>query len=295
MTKIESGNNGKFAPFSRARRGRAPLGVGARPLFESAERVASPAAPVEPPTASGSSSAAGGREGAYPVPGRSALLNTRIAGHETGHALCARAVGSVVHSVTIVPHGQFAGRCIRSGAPSALALQIDADDRPPLTGQEVVDICARLEALTPEIGSCRVADAEYIIRSQCAAIELVGARICEAILHPGLPPLNSDHDTREALALARIAAATRSAACDLVAYAEAEAAGLIRENIDVALALVAALIANGTLTGEQVDRVIVDAVGARAQAAELRRRADWHAREASAKKFLAVVETSAPR
>jgi hypothetical protein len=116
-------------------------------------------------------------------------------------------------------------------------------------------------------------------------------RVAETILHPDLPPLNSVHDHVEAAAFARVSAATRSATSELIKYAEAEAAALIHENIDVARALVDALIAHGSLTGDQVDRVIVDAVGARSQAAERKRRPDWHEREASASKFLSTVES----
>jgi hypothetical protein len=49
----------------------------------------------------------------------------------------------------------------------------------------------------------------------------------------------------------RSIAATQSAASDLIQYAEA--AGLIRENLDIVLALVGAIVERGTLSGDAVD------------------------------------------
>src|SRR6202795_1100822 len=68
----------------------------------------------------------GGDEAA--VPGRSPELNRRIAGHEIGHAFVGRCLGSHVHFVTIIPSGGFAGRCVRSGAPSSWALNPEAPE-----------------------------------------------------------------------------------------------------------------------------------------------------------------------
>jgi hypothetical protein len=216
----------------------------------------------------------------------SPLLAKRIASHETGHALVGRALGSVIHSVTIIPSDGFSGKCTRSGALSSLSLR-DVDDRPPLTGSQVVDICTRLEMLTtPEIGSSRVDDAENIVRAQVSCVELCAGRVAEQILHPDLPPLRSEHDHVEAAAFARVACATRSAAIDLIEYAEAEAAGLIRENIDVALALVDALVAAGTLDGTEVDMIIGTAMATRLADVEKRRRQDWQERQESARAFV---------
>jgi hypothetical protein len=64
----------------------------------------------------------------------------------------------------------------------------------------------------------------------------------------------------------------------MLAYAEAEAENLIRENLNVALALVDALMASqkGKLTSEQVDAVIESAVNREHHLTfEVGRRADW--------------------
>lgn len=93
-------------------------------------------------------------------------------------------------------------------------------------------------------------------------IELVAGSIAEAILFPDLPPLRAERDKIEARAVAAIACASPHSIDAMLAYAEAEAENLIRENLDVTLALVDALVASpkGRLTGEQVDAVIESAM-----------------------------------
>jgi hypothetical protein len=187
----------------------------------------------------------------------------------------------------LIPTNGFAGHCLRSGAPSSLNL---VDETPASTTDEIVDICARLEALTPQIGSSRVADAEAYIRAQVNAIELVAGRVAEQILFPDHPPLNAEHDHVEARAFARVAVATSAAVADLIRYAEAEAAAIIRENLDIARALIDAVMVRGVLDDAEVDMIIVLAVSARAVEAERQRRRDWRERAESARAFLADVK-----
>jgi hypothetical protein len=228
----------------------------------------------------------GGREpivhGEYPVPGRSREYDRRVAGHEIGHAFLARALGSNVHYVTIIPGDGYEGRCVRSGPPS----QYNLDEAAEPTTEEIVDICSRLERLSPEIGSGRVESAESYVRAQTLCIELVGGHVAERILHPDHPPLPTQHDHIEAAAFATVACAAPSAVNALLAYAEAEAAALIREHLNVVLALVDAIIdRGGTLTGSEVDEVIAAAVAVKAAADERQRRAAWKRIEASAASF----------
>jgi hypothetical protein len=74
----------------------------------------------------------------------------------------------------------------------------------------------------------------------------------------------------------RSIAATQSAASALIQYAEA--AGLIRENLDIVLALVGAIVERGTSSGDAVDQIIEHAVAVRSLAVEHQRRADWRLR-----------------
>jgi hypothetical protein len=162
-----------------------------RPHFAEGRVVLTPARGKPQATAAEGATGSGGREaGIYPAPERTPEMNRRIGAHEIGHCLTIRAMGNTVHFVTIIPSGGFEGRCQRSGAQSSLNL---LDETPVPTMDEIVDLCARIEAST-QIGSSRVADAEGYIRAQTAAVELVAGRIAEQILFPDLPPLHAEHE-----------------------------------------------------------------------------------------------------
>jgi hypothetical protein len=280
MIESESGRGG-FAPLTSLP---GPSGGvesnAARPPFDDGHAEITLPARVEPPPPIGAASGADGREGVYPVPGRSPEMNERIAGHEAGHCLVSRALGSIVHLVEIIPSGDFAGRCVRSGPPSSLNLETPA----PTTDQ-IVDICARLEKLTPEIGSDRVESSEYYLRAQINIIEMVAGECAELILHPELPPLGAVHDFVEAAAFARVAVAAQPAVKALIEYAEAEATALLKANLDIVNALVEALVEHGTLSGTMVDNIISREVAMRSIRREHQRRAEWHRVEKSAAAF----------
>jgi hypothetical protein len=71
----------------------------------------------------------------------------------------------------------------------------------------------------------------------------------------GLPPLRAGHDKIQGRTVAAIACASPRSVDAMLAYADAGAENLIRENFIVVLALVDALLAdqNGKLTGVEVD------------------------------------------
>jgi hypothetical protein len=221
----------------------------------------------------------------YPVSGRSASRNRRIANHEIGHAFLARALGNTVHSVTIIPDQGYQGRCIRSGPPSQLIFD---EHNPEAQTDEIIDVCSRLERMAPECGSGRVADSELVIRAQCMVIELVGGTVAEKILYPDEPPLGATHDHVEAAAFSRVACAAGASAAvaALISYAEAEAAALIEQNLDIVKRLVEELIEAGTLTGERVDEIISAGIVVRSLKIERQRRDAWKTRQASAAEFL---------
>jgi hypothetical protein len=220
----------------------------------------------------------------YPVPGRDELRNLRIAGHEIGHAFVSRALGDIVHEVTIIPNRGFEGRCIRSGPITELTL---AENGPDKT-EQIVDICARLERLTPELGCARVESSEFYIRSQNNITELVAAECAELILHPDLPSLGAVHDFVEANAFAKVAVAAQPAVIALVEYCRAEATALLTANIDIVNALVEALIESGTLSGAQIDEIISREMAMRSIRLERQRRDDWQRRQQSAAAFVSA-------
>ena len=197
-----------------------------------------------------------------------------------------RALGDFVHAVTIIPDrgpNGFEGRCIRSGPITELTL---AENGPDKT-EQIVDICARLEKLTPELGCARVESSEYYVRSQNNVIELVAGEAAELILHPDLPSLGAVHDFTEANAFARVAVAAQPAVVALVRYCRAEATALLTANRDILDALVEALIEHGTLDGAQVDEIIAHEVAMRSIRLERQRRDDWKRVEKSAARFVA--------
>jgi hypothetical protein len=61
---------------------------------------------------------------------------------------------------------------------------------------------------------------------------------------------------------------------------------IITANLDIARALVSALVEVGILSGEQVDEIISATIAARAIMAERVRRADWRQRERNAATLL---------
>jgi hypothetical protein len=212
-----------------------------------------------------------GRAAVYPVPGRSPETNRRIAGHEIGHVWAMRALSaSPISYVSITRGDGFEGRACGANyeeSPRNLEDQTGA----------ILDGCARIEKLAPGLGSSRVESAELYIRAQTMVVELVAGGIAESILFPDLPPLRAEHDKIEARAVAAIACASPRSVDAMLAYAEAEAENLIRENLNLVLALVDALVASpkGKLTGQQVDAVIEIAIARDCHSAEMERRADW--------------------
>jgi hypothetical protein len=229
----------------------------------------------------------GGREsvvaGEYPVPGRTPEYNRRVAGHEIGHAFLARALGSSVSFVTIARGEGYEGRCVRTGyKPSSLNLDVN----PEAETSEIVDVCARLEKMAPEIGTARVESSEVYLRAQTLCIELVGGRVCEEILFPDHQPLHAEHDQIEARAFAAVACAAPRAVGALLAYAEAEATALLIANLGIVRALVGAILETGSLSGDEVDTVIRQTMAMEAAELESRRRLDWQQRQASAARFV---------
>jgi hypothetical protein len=220
--------------------------------------------------------------GQYPVPGRSAERNRRIVAHEIGHAYVARALGSTVLSCSVIPGDGYEGRVIRSGPKS----QLDFTEYPRAGTDEIVDVCERLEHMAPELGSGRVADSEMYIRAQCLVIELLGGEVAEQILHPDQPSLGAKHDFVEANAFARVAVAATPAVAALLAYCEAEAAALIRANIELVHALVEALIERGILTGDEIDTIIARTISMQSIVEEKQRRAGWQRTVESAACFV---------
>ena len=102
----------------------------------------------------------------------------------------------------------------------------------------------------PEHGTGRVEAAECFQRATVLCIELVGGSVAEQILHPQDEPLPTVHDQVEAAAFAAIAVSSRRAVPAFLEYAKGEAAALISDHPDVAMAIADGLVEHGVLTGD---------------------------------------------
>jgi hypothetical protein len=197
-----------------------------------------------------------------------------------------RAYGNSVISVSVIPDAINEGRCVRAGPASELSF----DESPSATHAEVLSICERLQRLeelaAEELGIGTSRGGESITRLQHSIIELVGAEICELLLYPDLAPLGAVHDFVEVAAFARVAVAAQPAVKALIEYCKAEARALLTANRDIVEALVAALVEAGTLSGEEVDRIIAHQIALRSIAVEKFRRLDWQQRQQNAAEFL---------
>ena len=224
--------------------------------------------------------------GQYPVPGRSPEYNRRIAIHEgAGHAYLARCMGTELHSVSIIPGDGFEGRCLSKAYQSSLY------EAPTDKTVEIVDLCERAKRLMPELGMGRVEAAECFQRATVLCIELVGGSVAEQILYPQDEPLPTFHDQIEAAAFAAIAVASPRAVPVFLEYAKGEAAALINDHPNVAMAIAEGLLENGVLTGDQVDEIIVAAMSRETMKAEVERRTKWASVIANAAEFAVELES----
>ena len=76
-----------------------------------------------------------------------------------------------------------------------------------------------------------------------------------------------------------------------IAHCDVAARDLLMPYGDVVMALSVVLRIKRTLDGAEIDELISDMQTRKAQAAERRRRADWHKRELSARRFLEEIKS----
>jgi ATP-dependent Zn protease len=226
------------------------------------------------------------RSPGYPVVGRSAEYNRRIAIHEAGHAYMARCMGTELRSVSIIPGDGFEGRCLSTAYQSSLY------EAPEDKTVEIVDLCERAQRLMPELGTGRVEAAEFFQRATVLCIELVGGTVAEQILYPQVEPLPTLHDQIEAAAFAGLAVSSPRAVPAFLEYAKGEAAALINDHPDVAMAIADALVEHGILTGVEVDAVIAGAIAREDLNIENERRKRWAGVKISAARFAAGLDST---
>jgi hypothetical protein len=208
---------------------------------------------------------------------RSPESNRRIAVHEgAGHAFVGRCMGTQLHSVSIIPGDGYEGRC------RSVAYQTQFYEKPEDSTIEIVDLCERAQRLMPELGVNRIESAELFQRATVLCIELIAGSVAEKIFYPDEEPLPTVHDEIEAIAFAGLAVASPRAIPAFLEYCKAEAAALINDHLEVAMAIADALVEHGELSGAEVDKIIARAVAEKSLITEHKRRADWKRIEESA-------------
>jgi hypothetical protein len=193
--------------------------------------------------------------------------------------LLAKVYNFPISIVTVVPGIDFWGRVL---AP-------DADPSAPLADQliQTKQRCGEAAALRPGAGEDQDCYAPWASEAHMRIVELVAGSEGER-LATGKANLPANTD----LALAILYAETISspAAIDqLLAWARAEARGILKAHWTCVLAIAQALDDRGTLDGPEIDTIIADAVAQATQEAERIRRRNMARMVESAARFRAMT------
>jgi hypothetical protein len=216
-------------------------------------------------------------------PERSADDDERIALHEIGgHALVGRLLGQPIGGVSCesADSDGHSGLC---WGPEFRRSRFD--------GGGVDDTEAfseKLRPLMPALGESRADAADIFLHVHTRIVELVAGSVAEAMFLPGEPWYAVD-DRRQELALASLITSSDESAQAFVDACMLEAAALLRPREHIARALTAELLERRTMTGKEIDAVIIEAVAAKAREDEKQRQLDWRRREESAAQFYASV------
>jgi hypothetical protein len=206
---------------------------------------------------------------------RSAADDERIALHEIGgHALMGRMLGCELGGVTCEPGPDFGG----------LTWGPAHDRSAKFSSQDATSICGKIASAMPGVGESRDDIADVTQHCVTRVTELVAGSVAESLFLPGEPwPAASDRAQERALA-SLICSSPESVEA-FIGFCRAEAAALLRPREHIARALTKKLLARRTMTGREVDEVIVAAVAAKAAADERQRRAEMRRATASAASF----------
>jgi len=125
-------------------------------------------------------------------------------------------------------------------------------------------------------------DVFWNVYSQC--IELMAGRVAECMMLDGEPMAPLD-DLRQARELAMLICSSEEAIETFIAHCDVAAWDLLMPHGDVVIVLSTVLRIKRTLDGSEIDKIISGLQAAKALTMERQRRADWRAREMSARAF----------
>jgi hypothetical protein len=200
--------------------------------------------------------------------GRTEDFDQRIATHEAGHAIAARLLGQPLGGATINPdpNGKFGGLVWGPRHSATFGKDDDSDDVP--------ELCDKLRTLIPQDGEPRGDVAEIYAHVATRCTELAAGAVAERILLEG-EPAPSVSDVEQAVGLASLCCRSAEAVDRFLAFCEQQAHDLLYPHGPVIIALSVALKIRRTLTGKEIDDVIVDTRASLELAAERARRKRW--------------------
>jgi hypothetical protein len=211
---------------------------------------------------------------------RSAADDERIALHEACHALTGRVLGSPLGGVTCDPGDGFSGLC---WGPSYVRRSKFRKDAPP----DGESLCTKIGPLMPRDGESRLDVADVYAHCHVRIVELVAGSVGESLFLPGEAWQAAD-DRAQERALASLICSSPESIEAFVKFCMVEAAALLRPREHIVRALTKELLIRRTMTGIEVDMIIMQADAAKALADEHARRAAWWRVEQSAANFVTV-------
>jgi hypothetical protein len=201
--------------------------------------------------------------------------NYRIAVHEASHSVATRALGDPVAGVTIIPNGTLKGRMWGPGFSD-----LNLDDAP---------FYEKIRDYIPQTGESKIDAAPMYGRVHTACTQLVAGEQGELLFFPGEETLFAVSDIWEALGYASLVASSFEAVELFLAFIKHETFALLQKHKTAVRMIAEALIEHGTLNGEEVDDLIVQAEAEDALAVERSRRLEWRATEMRAAEFRTLI------
>jgi hypothetical protein len=194
---------------------------------------------------------------------RSPELDRRIAIHEAGHTVVARALGQPIGGTTIDPGDNYSGATW--GRP-------DSDPSRFCTSEEIIETCIGLASLMPAFGEARDDVARDLVHTHLCVLELLAGTEAERQLFTTASPLEAPHDIAEARAHAALICCSPAAVEAFLIYARTEARELIRLHRHLVQVIADALIERRTMDGTEIDVIVADASAREALRVEQERR-----------------------
>jgi hypothetical protein len=199
-----------------------------------------------------------------------------LAFHESGHAVVMRALGIELGGATIGPANDYSGAVW--GKDNNPKIFFNKDSVTNCT-----DNCSRARALAPPLGVDRAASgfSKWMVVAITQMITCLAGATAEHLLD-GAPSKLSRHDEIIARKFAMSLVYCDSSVDSLLDYARTEARNILENHWSAVVAVAEVLLANGTVTAQQIDAAISDGLTRGAMKVEFARRSQWNAIVANA-------------